>query len=172
MILIFNRLSLMLIDLLPEDDQHDVACEGFGNYAYVRSPDGDERKGYRQTDYDVSGNDNSARRVMFEPRLGLSSQERLLPLRCCPLQIELELVNSQADAATTESWEGHQMLLNGILEISNVSVVCSLLIMLLTMNLQAIPFQGNLCQSVSVHGVIVIKAQVMITNSALISLVQ
>ncbi len=25
----FNRLSLMLTDLLPEDDQNDIACEGF-----------------------------------------------------------------------------------------------------------------------------------------------
>ena len=24
-----NRLSLMLTDLLPEDDQHDIGCEGF-----------------------------------------------------------------------------------------------------------------------------------------------
>ena len=25
----FNRRSLMLTDLLPEDDQHDIGCEGF-----------------------------------------------------------------------------------------------------------------------------------------------
>ena len=25
----FNRLSLLLTDLLPEDDQSDIACEGF-----------------------------------------------------------------------------------------------------------------------------------------------
>ena len=61
----FNRLSLMLTDLLPEDDQHDVACEGFGNFDCVKPADGDDRKGYRQADYDVSGNVNSARRVMF-----------------------------------------------------------------------------------------------------------
>ena len=27
----FSRLSLMLTDLLPEDDQSDIACEGFGD---------------------------------------------------------------------------------------------------------------------------------------------
>ena len=32
----FNRLSLMLTDLMPEDDQHDIACEGFGNYDFVK----------------------------------------------------------------------------------------------------------------------------------------
>ena len=30
----FNRLGLMLSDLLPEDDQHDIACEGFCNLRY------------------------------------------------------------------------------------------------------------------------------------------
>ena len=28
----FNRPSLMLTDLLPEDDQHDIGCEGFGDF--------------------------------------------------------------------------------------------------------------------------------------------
>ena len=32
----FNRLSRMLTDLLPEDDQHDIACEGLGNCDFVR----------------------------------------------------------------------------------------------------------------------------------------
>ena len=32
----FNRLSLMLTDLLPENDQHDIACEGFGNFDLVK----------------------------------------------------------------------------------------------------------------------------------------
>ena len=32
----FNRLSLMLTDLLPEDDQHDIGCEGFGNLVSLK----------------------------------------------------------------------------------------------------------------------------------------
>ena len=28
----FHRLSLMLTDLLPEDDQHDIACERFRKF--------------------------------------------------------------------------------------------------------------------------------------------
>ena len=32
----FNRLSLMLTDLMPEDDQHDIACEGFCNFDFVK----------------------------------------------------------------------------------------------------------------------------------------
>ena len=26
----------MLTDLMPEDEQHDIACEGFGNYDFVK----------------------------------------------------------------------------------------------------------------------------------------
>ena len=43
----FNRLSLMLTDLLPEDDQSDIACECFGNVDFVKgeaAQAGDQRK--------------------------------------------------------------------------------------------------------------------------------
>ena len=90
----FNRLSLMLTDLLPEDDQNDIACEGFGNFDLVKDAAGqaaDERKSYRQIGYDRSGNVNLARRVQFKPMLGLFNQEKLTPLRYCPIQISLNL---------------------------------------------------------------------------------
>ena len=32
----FNSLSLMLTDLLSEDDQHDIGCEGFGVFDFVK----------------------------------------------------------------------------------------------------------------------------------------
>ena len=60
--------------------------EGFGNFAFVKSEAAqaaDQRKGYRQTDHDSSGNVTVARRVMFKPMLGLFKQETLLPLRYC-----------------------------------------------------------------------------------------
>ena len=85
----------------------------------------DPRKGYMQTDYDVSGNVHLARRVMFKPMLGLFNQDKLLPLRCCLIQIETELVNSQADAVTTESWEGHSNGANW--DISDIQCKCDLL---------------------------------------------
>ena len=47
----FNRLSLMLIDLFPEGDQHDIGCVGFGNFEFVKSAAAqaaDQRKSYRQ----------------------------------------------------------------------------------------------------------------------------
>ena len=101
----FDRLRLMLTDLLPEDDQHDIGCEGFGKFGFVKgasAQSADQRKSYRQSDYDLSGNVGLARRVMFKPMLGLFNQGKLLPLRYCPIQIELELVNSQADAVSLE----------------------------------------------------------------------
>ena len=101
----FNRLCLVLTDLLPEDDQSDIACEGSGNFYSVKidpaAQAADPRKGYRQTDYDVSGNVHIACRVMFKPMLGLFNQDKLPPLRYRPIQIEIEHVNSQADAVTT-----------------------------------------------------------------------
>ena len=124
----FNRLSLMLTDLLPEDDQHDIACEGFGNFDFVKgeaAQAADQRKIYRQTDYDLSGNVMLARRVMFKPMLGLFNQDKLLPLRYCPIQIELELVNSQADAVTTETAESFSNGANW--DISDIQCKCDLL---------------------------------------------
>ena len=124
----FNRPSLMLTDPLPEDDQHDIACEGFGNFDFVKgeaAQAADARKGYRQDDYDRSGNVYLARRVQFKPMLGLFKQEKLLPLRYCPIQIELELVNSQADAVITETAEGFQHGANW--DISDIQCKCDLL---------------------------------------------
>ena len=51
---VLNRLSLMLTDLVPEDDQSDIACEGFGDFDFVKgeaAQAADQRKSYRQTDY-------------------------------------------------------------------------------------------------------------------------
>ena len=39
-----------------------------------------------------------SRRVAFKPMVGLLNQEKRIPLRFCPLQIELEIVNNGADA--------------------------------------------------------------------------
>ena len=124
----FNRVSLTLTDLLPEDDQHDIACEGFGDSDFVKSEAAqaaDQRKSYRQTDYDLSGNVVLARRVVFKPMRGLFNQDKLLPLRYCPIQIELEFVNSQDDAATIGTAEGFT---NGAKwDISDIQCKCDLL---------------------------------------------
>ena len=95
----FNRLSIMLSTIQSEEEQLMIASEGFGSFddrfAVVAD---DHRKEYRSQDYDVSGSVFQSRRVVFKPMFGILHQEKLLPLRYCPLQIELELVNSGADA--------------------------------------------------------------------------
>ena len=85
----------------------------------------DQRKSYRQTDYDLSGNVGLARRVMFKPMLGLFNQDKLLPLRYCPVRIELELVNPQADAVSLEVAEGFSNGANW--DISGIQCKCDLL---------------------------------------------
>ena len=62
---------------------------------------------------------------MFKPMLGLFNQDKLPPLRYCPIRIELELVNSQADAVSLEVAEGSSNGANG--EISDIQCKCDLL---------------------------------------------
>ena len=56
------------------------------------------RPTYRLEDYDQAGNVTTARRVLFKPIFVLFNQDKLLPPKYCPIQIELELVNSFTDA--------------------------------------------------------------------------
>ena len=105
----FNRLSLMLTASKSQDDQKEVAMEGFGLFdrkydrvaggilAGPEAEDNDEGKVYRVTDWDEAGCIETARTILFKPMLGILAQEKLIPLRYCPLQIELELANSAAD---------------------------------------------------------------------------
>ena len=110
----FNRLSLMLTALLPEEQQLEIATEGFGSFDEKNdrtgdtegNQDADERKEYRESDFNESGVVKRARRVLFKPMLGMFNQEKLIPLRYCPIQIELELVNNLADPVWigTKGW--------------------------------------------------------------------
>ena len=170
----FNRLSLMLTDLLPEDNQHDIACEGFGNYDFVKgevAQAADQRKAYRQTDYDLSGNVFLARRVMFKPMLGLFNQGNLIPLRYCPIQIELGLVNSQADAVFPKSPKVFKMAQIGILAIFNASAICLNLIRRSPANMLRIFCLEKPSRSISIPGIIQTNRLDLIRILALIPLV-
>ena len=77
------------------DRKYDQAAGGL-----VEDPeaeDADERKIYRVSDWDEAGSIANQRTVLFKPMLGIMAQEKLIPLRYCPLQIELELVSSAED---------------------------------------------------------------------------
>ena len=95
----FNRLSMMLTALKSEEEKLMISSEGFGQFddKYPTESD-DTRKTYRVEDCDKSGAVWQSRRVVFKPMFGLLNQEKLIPLRFCPLQIELELVTNGADA--------------------------------------------------------------------------
>ena len=109
----FNRLSLMVTALKSQDDQKEIAMEGSGLFdiqydavAMVNggggfNPDavdaGDNKKIYRNKDWDEAGPIYGSRTVLFKPMLGIIAQEKLTPLRYCLLQIELELVSSASD---------------------------------------------------------------------------
>ena len=120
-----NRLSLMFTALKSQDDRQEIAMEGFGllDRKYDQAAggltvdpdaeDSDERKMYRGSDWDEAGTEKS-RTVLFKPMLGiLNNQEKLIPLRYCPLQIELVLVSNasgcmfagvQNGLTCTDSW--------------------------------------------------------------------
>ena len=124
----FTRLSLMLIDLLPEDDQFDIACEGLGiNFVQGEAAQAaDQRKGYRQTDYDLSGNVTvCSSSCLVQTNDALFNQEQLIPLRCCPIQIELDLVNSPAGAVSFEVAAGFSN--RSAWDISDIQCKCDLL---------------------------------------------
>ena len=103
----FSRLSLMLTSLKSGEEQLTISSEGcnsfddqFGDVAQ------DNRKTYRNFDYGKSGSVFEGRRVIFKPMFGLFNQEKLLPLRHMPIQIELELVNSGDDAVHVGAYQG------------------------------------------------------------------
>ena len=129
----FNRLSVMLTALMPQDKQLEIACEGFG--AFDKKNDGggdadsleeaDNRGWWREGDYNESGTIVKSRRVLFKPLLGLFNQEKLLPLRYFPVQIELELANNAADClfiGTDRGWQNHDQW-----DIADIQCKCDLL---------------------------------------------
>ena len=82
----------------------------------------DSRSTYRQEDYDKAGMVITARRVLFKPIFGLPNQDKLLSLRYCPIQIELESVNSFTDAiAIRDAYN------SALWNISDIQCKCDLL---------------------------------------------
>eukprot|EP00972_Heterocapsa_arctica_P013538 1996226-Heterocapsa_arctica.AAC.1 len=56
------------------------------------------RKSYEAKDHDTSGVVRIGRRVLFKPCLGLFNQDKLIPIRYLPLELELEVVSHGVDA--------------------------------------------------------------------------
>ena len=80
---------------LVYDRKYDQAAGGLT--VDPDAEDSDERKIYRVSDWDEAGTIEKSRTILFKPMLGILAQEKLISLRYCPLQIELELVSSASD---------------------------------------------------------------------------
>ena len=120
----FNRLSLMLTALKTEEEQNSIAGEGFCNFdhKYATDQQNDSRSTCRLEDYDQAGYVTTARRVLFKPIFGLFNQDKLLPLRYCPIQIELEFVNSFTGAIIIRDANG-----SALWNVSDIQCKCDLL---------------------------------------------
>ena len=66
----------------PKETRLNDGSEGFGLNVQLQAGD-------------VAGNEKA---VCFTPMSDLSSQEKYLPIRSCPLQVELELVTNANDS--------------------------------------------------------------------------
>lgn len=130
----FNRLSLMLTALKPEEEQLEIATEGFGSFDSENSlPTGDttddqaidNRREYRESDFNESGVIATSRRVLFKPMLGMFNQDKLIPLKFCPIQIELELVNNLTEPIFVGLDTG--MFYKSVWDITDIQCKCDLL---------------------------------------------
>eukprot|EP00919_Chromeraceae_sp_WS-2016_P029972 GHVR01071199.1.p1 GENE.GHVR01071199.1~~GHVR01071199.1.p1 ORF type:complete len:154 (+),score=8.20 GHVR01071199.1:188-649(+) len=117
----------MLTALKSDEEQLMIASEGFGSFDDRYGVVADEnRKEYRSGDYDKSGLIYASRRVVFKSMFGLlHNQEKLIPLRYCPIQLEFELTNYGADAVHVGSYNGETHTANW--DITDVQVKCDLL---------------------------------------------
>jgi hypothetical protein len=113
----FNRLSMMLTACLPESEQLAIAGEGFGSYDTTEA-----LNAHSSFDHNRAGKIGEARKVLFKPMLGLFNQEKLIPIRYLPLQIELELVSHGADAVYNPNLDNSSNW-----SISDCQVKCDLL---------------------------------------------
>ena len=120
----FNRLSLKLTALKTEEEQNSIAGEGCCNFDHKHATEQqqDSRSTYRLEGYDQAGYVTTARRVLFKPVFGFFNQDKLSPLRYCPIQIELELVNSFTDAIVIRDAND-----SALRDISDIQCKCDLL---------------------------------------------
>ena len=88
----------MFLSMMPDHVKYNIDIEGFGHRwddhynKYVYDWDAETLPG-------IQGGKKQT--VMFKPMLGLVNQSKLLPVKYCPIVIELELCNSNLDPIIT-----------------------------------------------------------------------
>ena len=110
----YNRAHEMMAVLGSEGTRDNDDVEGFG-YRYDDDANSDPNAVLTTSLPGIAG--GSTKRVSFKPMSGLLSQAKWLPIRYCPISIELELVNNATDpivavdgvtfttANTSEDWQ-------------------------------------------------------------------
>jgi hypothetical protein len=104
-----NKLSVILDYVSSEEDQRIRRVEGFGREEGSTLDSGDSIKA------------NKGRIMLFKPIFGLLKQEKLIPLRYCPLQIELELISTPSDVFVIDG------TYDANFDITDIQVKCDLL---------------------------------------------
>ena len=121
----YNRIHQMFSVLTAEDSLKNVDAEAFGEPWDIRK----NKKSAYDADSFPGIPGNQSQTVLFKPCSGLLNQPKMIPVRYCPVTIELELVNSSNDpivsalddarpftaANTSVSWQ-----------IQNVQVKCDM----------------------------------------------
>jgi hypothetical protein len=104
----YNRVHQMFSVLSSSDSRINDMGEGFGVEFDIR--DKNERLGSDNGDYTtniLSGiGVNDAQTVLFKPLSGLLNQPKFIPLRYCPLTIELDLVETLTEPIATTTLAG------------------------------------------------------------------
>ena len=86
----YNRVHEMFSMLTAKDSRTNVDAEAFGHHRYDWNAVLD-----KDTIPGIPG--GQSRTVLFKPLSGLLNQPKYLPIRYCPITIELELVNQATD---------------------------------------------------------------------------
>ena len=89
----YNRCHQMFSILTAADSRANLNAEGFGQDWDIR-----EAKQITLTEDNLKGIEPSqSQTVLFKPLSGLFNQNKMIPLRYCPITIELELVNDSTE---------------------------------------------------------------------------
>ena len=121
-----NRLSIMVQSPQTDEKRMRIASEGFGTMdLYPGDGAEDNRNVHNIAHAENSGLVHHSKRVLFMPMFGLFSQDKLLPLRYAPIQIEFELVSNGANAIQVSTKGGRTYTANW--DMSDVHCKCDLL---------------------------------------------
>ena len=94
----YNRVSEMFSLLTSPHSRKNVAAEGFGQNFDIRDHTNDVNssnnyRGIAPGDFQT---------VLFKPLSGIFNQPKMIPLRYCPITIELELVSDYKEVVVSE----------------------------------------------------------------------